>query len=218
MAGQGPGADMKAAISVDGRLFCATALFCSREPVREALCGVRIEPHPKGGALLCGTDGHRMLVAFDAEATVRRALTVRPDAELVTALRGGARLRVSAGGLVAAGGFDSAGPLIIVEPFPPRWREVVRDALDCQKSPAEHPSFNPRYLQSFYRAARLLEPKIETPAVRVVASGLSSAALVELQSTKALGILMPMRPQWEPRRRLLWLRSALPRKRRRKAA
>lgn len=42
--------------------------FMAKSDIRYYLMGIHIEPDPKGGAILCATDGHRMLVIKDKSA------------------------------------------------------------------------------------------------------------------------------------------------------
>jgi hypothetical protein len=43
--------------------------FMAKNDIRYYLMGIHIEPDPKGGAILCATDGHRMLVIKDKDAS-----------------------------------------------------------------------------------------------------------------------------------------------------
>lgn len=42
--------------------------FMAKSDIRYYLMGIHIEPDPKGGAILCATDGHRMLIIKDKDA------------------------------------------------------------------------------------------------------------------------------------------------------
>ena len=59
-------------------LFCAAARFVTKEKIRPYLAGVYVEPAAAGGAYLVSTDGHRMLVGYDAGATAPRAVLIQP--------------------------------------------------------------------------------------------------------------------------------------------
>ena len=54
-------------ITVNAQTFARVALAQSTETYRPFLCGVCIQPHPRGvGATMVATDGHMLLAAHDA--------------------------------------------------------------------------------------------------------------------------------------------------------
>lgn len=64
-------------IRVNANLLRLTHSGVSKEETRYYLNGVHIEPHPRQGALLVSTDGHRMIVVHDAEAVCDEDVIVR---------------------------------------------------------------------------------------------------------------------------------------------
>ena len=56
----------------------ACAPFQSTENTRNYLCGVQLERHPKGGALVVATDGHVMLICHDKTGRVVQLVHTPP--------------------------------------------------------------------------------------------------------------------------------------------
>src|SRR5690554_4169346 len=61
---------------VNPRYFAAAQLFAAVSDIRFYLNGVRLEPHPEGGAIIVATDGHTMAVLYDPEGYVREPIIV----------------------------------------------------------------------------------------------------------------------------------------------
>lgn len=56
-------------IRFNSKYLPALMKFMAKSDIRYYLMGIHIEPDPKGGAILCATDGHRMLVIKDKSAS-----------------------------------------------------------------------------------------------------------------------------------------------------
>lgn len=63
--------------TVDANLFRLVNATASKEETRYYLNGVSIEPHHDHGAILVSTDGHRMLVAYDENATCEERVIIK---------------------------------------------------------------------------------------------------------------------------------------------
>lgn len=59
------------------RLAC-TAM--AKHDIRYYLNGLMIEPNPAGGAIIIGTDGHRLLAILDPQGVCAEPIVIRPDA------------------------------------------------------------------------------------------------------------------------------------------
>lgn len=68
--GKGKAGDVRvglpnSAINVCARLFHAAGMFAATQDIRYYLMGVYVEAGPDGGAVMCGTNGHQLALAFD---------------------------------------------------------------------------------------------------------------------------------------------------------
>jgi hypothetical protein len=200
-------------IKVRTNLFRAAALCCSRDATRYYINGVHIEPHHDKGAVLVGTDGRRMLVAYDDEATCEKAVVVSG-----TLLKLAQRLWIDPNKLVPEDDeewgeaderttppehilIDSDGRLTIgeikstasalIDGTFPDWRKVVPEAA-AEPSPLS--GVDGRLLAEFASIADLLHPGTRCIALRPSKEGDGAPVFVMFPATpNAFGVLMPMK-------------------------
>jgi hypothetical protein len=60
------GKGMKETI-INARYYIEAGAFVTKEMSRYTLNGIRVEPHPEGGAVIVATDGHTMGIFHDRE-------------------------------------------------------------------------------------------------------------------------------------------------------
>lgn len=160
-------------IRVDAGLFRAAYEAVSDDAIRIYLGGVRIEPHPAGGALLVATDGHVLVVLHDAAGECDAPVTVKlskpllkvagkePDGRLMRR-----RLAIDQAAKTAtvedhhgAGDGRPASPLgsahdVIVDGTFPDWRAVVKKA--GQGTPGTICAFGHKPMRTLCRISRRL--------------------------------------------------------------
>lgn len=173
-------------------LFRIACGFVSKEPAREPISGVRIEPHPERGVLLVATDGHRIIVLHDVHGYCRKPMTLDAKQGLKAAraddkqIKGQeSRWRITDGR--PAGGLKRW--RLPDDQKYPEWMKVIR-ALP--KRGGEPTTFNARYIASFVAAARALDA--ENPEIQIVPGANCNDGMIVLfpQAPHAFGILMPM--------------------------
>lgn len=178
-------------IQVNANLFARVAVAQSTDPGRYYLCGVCIQPHPRGeGAILVATDGHMLLAAYDPAAKAPDApvtvnlgkdgLKAAAKGETVTIDPATGQARVDAAWISPA--------TTIVDGAFPDWRRLL------PSEPLTHTaaSFDPNLLQ------RLGKAMSETPkspgALRLRAVDASNAHVATIANNLPIfGIVMPMR-------------------------
>ena len=195
--------------NINAKLFRAVYMTVSKEPTRYYLNGVYVEPHPHGGVLLVSTDGHRMTVAHDPDATATRpailnlsvspasivskrgAETTNTISAFTSSKNGMAEVYVMKYGMIVtdAAGNDAAGWEIDGD-FP-SFRKVIPE---IEKGPC-YVGFNGKYLKKVHDAAKLLSGEKSTKlSVRVTKP--EAPILVRCDHPDASNIfwiVMPMR-------------------------
>jgi hypothetical protein len=153
-----PGIAANAPLRFSARLFAAVAHFQAVKDIRYYLCGVRWEPHPKGGALLMATDGHRLAIAFDVEGRVDRPQTTVTSPGLCVAARRASTIACIGERLVC---LDNIGREIFVQPgsreLEGSWPDIGRvlpDPGTLRQTIAS--TFNARYIADLGIAAKLM--------------------------------------------------------------
>ena len=193
-------------ITVNADLFRIVSAFTSKDIYRKFMTGVLIESHPDGGANLIATDGHRMLVAHDGEATAPASPIIvklgkalleetknkksEPLHRLISVDANGASRILS--------GFDDRVTLIgqhdtIIDGVFPDWQSIVPPVGDVESSYS--PSwFNANYIKTFAVAANeLARLRGETNGVFRVSSRGGKSSLVELLGDPhVFGVIWPV--------------------------
>ncbi len=145
------GARPKAPYSFSARLFAAVAEYRAKADIRYYLRGVCFAPHPDGGAMLMGCDGHQLAVAFDPHGKAEKMQIFDSSAGLVSAARRSRRDEASVyfdgSRMVAHDGINE----VYVQPGRPRidgvFPDVARVLPDPDGLTPGHPgAFNARYL------------------------------------------------------------------------
>lgn len=170
---------MKFIARVNPRYFAAASLFMGVKDVRYYLCGVAIQPHPEGGALVMATNGHVMFMAHDKQGFCEHDIIVEPTKALISACkkrgrRGdkelftrAERLWISENAAVVQNGLDEAEP----EPFGSdalfsckinqidgKFPNLITAMThyDLEKKHHGQISFNATYLAWVFEAAKLI--------------------------------------------------------------
>lgn len=184
-------------IKVSAALFRAVAQCQSKEKTRYYRNGVYVQPHPEKGAVLIATDGHRMLVAHDAEGVCDKPAIIQllPVAFEPLKKSPDASLAMTSDGIVTIGFFRSEKSTVVDGTFPD-WPRVLKSILEGAKATPPvfgAASFNGEYFGSFGKIAKLLAPH-GSPIVRpVVFNGSDPALILFPNAQNAFGVLMPMR-------------------------
>lgn len=203
--------------NVSADLFRIVAAYRSSDDSRSYLHGVYVQPHPCGGAYLVATDGHRMLVVYDASAECTEAAIIACPSDLLRAAKSkpvrqrrrgtaaqdgepmGPRMLavIEDQAIISCDGFEvhrGGAPAVIDGTFPD-WRRTVPtiDAVPAAERSLS-PAFAPAYLEAFGETGRALSEHFDTSApVRIVSCGQSAALVLFDNCREAFGVLMPMR-------------------------
>lgn len=203
--------------NVSADLFRIVAAYRSTDDSRFYLQGVYVQPHPCGGAYLVATDGHRMLVVYDASAECTEAAIIACPSDLLRAAKSkpvrqrrrgagaqdgepmGPRMLaiVDNQAIIFCDGIEvhrGVAPASIDGTFPD-WRRVVPtiDSVPASERSLS-PAFAPAYLEAFGETGRALAEHFDTKApVRIVPCGQSAAIVLFDNCREAFGVLMPMR-------------------------
>jgi hypothetical protein len=182
---------------VNAKLFEIAHRFASKGDSRYYLEGVHIEAAPEGGAFLVATDGHRMMVVHDSEASApERPLIMQASALALKACKAkeSARIIIGNGGgeIVTDEGQSLASGIAEIDGTFVDWRRVVPVAL-----PEDGPSapFRPSYVSDFAKAAIDLG-KLNgwrTGMVSMRQEGPRDVAVILFGDAPAFGLLMPTR-------------------------
>lgn len=194
----------KPQIQVAASLFRAASEFQSKEEVRYYINGVYVQPHPDGGAVMVGTDGHRMLVAHDKEGVCTKPAIVQLEAAAYQPLGKDPELKlcVGADGIATCGHYRSVKNTFIDGTFPD-WARVVKPVVELAKKrfhgkPQFEPaSFNAKYISGIRKVTKALGE--EGVAVRIVTFASAEPALLLIPSrSDVFGVLMPMLAECDP--------------------
>lgn len=183
--------------NVSATMFDAARLYVSSDLIRLSVGGVFVQPHPVAGALIVATDGHRLVVIYDADGSCRGPVTVRVEKACASALKAARshdRITLDAGGCLAIPDtYSGHEPAVMATTFPdyPRLIAGIVDNIVAKTSgPA---SFNGDYLGDLGKVGRRLT-NTKGSAARIITFGPSEAALTLWPAAPhAFGLLMPMR-------------------------
>lgn len=187
-------------IKMDAALYRAVAAFQSKEEIRYYLCGVYVQEHPDGGAVLVATDGHRMLVARDASGICKRPAIVAIDAKAIARQTGAdLKIEIDDSGAATCGDYKSPKSVFIDGTYPD-WPHVCRPIVELAKKrfygkPQFAPaSFNSRLVASFRRVPDILDGGERAPSMQLISFSPHDPALVLYpDKPHVFGVLMPMR-------------------------
>lgn len=195
---------------VNAKLFSIVNNFVSSEETRYYLKGVLIQRHQSGkGVYLVATDGHRMMVAYDADgSTTLEDVIVRLDKSALAMCKPDRRepndraLRVHGDGeveiladCIREHGTLSESRLVssfrncIVDGTFPGWQRVI--PCEFAGTPS---SFNGAYLSDFGKAAKDLTGQKDA-AIRIIGNDGGPALIRFRGCDHAFGILMPLRDE-----------------------
>lgn len=178
-----------------GMLYAA--MICqSTDPLRPQLQGVQVEPCPAGGVYIVATDGHRLALGLDREATVEGGMlaggVILPIPKgCLAKLKEGGRSAPPAVRFGAPGTFSLGGVAYpcapIAGPFPD-WRRVLpgREGLAPPSA-----FFDASYLADFGKIAKGFGKR--TSFLRLVSADPTGPAWVDIGVPDWRGVLMPVR-------------------------
>ncbi len=155
-----------AAFRFDARLFSAVASFRAIFDIRYYLQGVNFLPHPEGGAMLVGTDGHQLAIAYDPEgrAAEPRIVPVSKGAAAAAARSVGGTVFIANDRLVVV---DKGATEVFIQPglariegkFPDVFRVLPADPAKLKPTAAG--CFNGTYIERVGRVARMLSGEFD---------------------------------------------------------
>lgn len=202
---------------VNANLLRIASMFVSTEETRYYLKGVLIQKHQLKGVNLVATDGHRMMVIWDENGTtdLDDVIVSLDKAALVAckSVRGEnleRLVRVEGDGIVTVySGHETPVPVAmnhgaIIDGTFPHWQRVVPN-MDRS---AGSPTFNPKYLTEFCKAATELCSS-KDGAISISGTAGDPALLRFLGVDHAFGVLMPIRNGGEVNK-LPWFLNAAP--------
>ena len=175
---------------VSSSLFARVAMAQSSDPGRSYINGVRIEPHRTlPGVIMIATDGHQLLVAYDADAT--------PPATAVTIALGKDGLKAATKGQTLTVDLDTGTARVddlwtspattVNEGGYPDWRRVLPSG-DLTQTPA---AFDPALLLNLRKA---LTPGVKTGGLVLRGADAASAHLATAPGNRTMfGVVMPIR-------------------------
>lgn len=180
----------QATTQVSALLFAACAMFRATKDIRYYLGGVHIQPNPLGdGAILCATDGHQLVAAFDLDGHTDKAFIVSCSDGLLAAARkagkAGGTVRVVEGKVCV---YDEHGAALFIQPGRPdiegKFPEFAR-ILPASHELGEagmHEPMAPALLSRIGAAAKLLKPGKATGAVCHWSYGAHRPMLTRIES------------------------------------
>ncbi len=223
-------------VSVSARYFAIAASVAPKGDVRYYLNGVYIEPVTKkkgGGAIMVGTDGHRMILMHDKAGTceapvIIRAVTPSPMMSACTKSAMGSgfgevKLILTADNslLIGPAGIDANDPEAVAMrptyrgPEDPRidgkypdFRRVIPPAEEL--TPGLPGAYNGSYLADFCKLAKLIDSRYSgMKFYQKEPNGETNSIVVRCPSNDDfIGILMPMRDAKNVSAIPDWLKSA----------
>lgn len=180
---------------VSVRLFKIAARFVSRDPHRENISGVFLQPHPKRGCVLVATDAHRILILHDEHGSCRRSMTLSvkglkiAQSQDKSTRESETRWQVREGKNKPRKG-ERCVPLVNL--LFPKWLHIAERIAATRGGST--PAVNPIYLADFARAAKELQHG-PYPSICLVPGETAHDELLILfpDAPHAVGVLMPMR-------------------------
>lgn len=196
--------------TVNAALLHAVSLFTSTETTRYYLAGVHIEKHPHmPGALLVATDGHRMLIAHDKDATVTGSAIIPVSKPMLSELArvkkewksiAADRFTFVLDGKTAQIGIGQDVPRNVatlpaerIDGTFPDWRRVTKTE-HAGENKAGTICFNVDLAASFVKAEAIAQGyKNEHSALQLWASNAEDPMIIRFNDKRLHGILMPVR-------------------------
>lgn len=205
---------------VNPRYFAGIELFAAVKDVRYYICGVFIEPHPRGGVSIVATDGVRMAAIHDPEGWCKDKIIVGeiPRALIAACKKrkdithtGPEHLWIGKDFAVVSTNPEKeppknpfsesalhAGKVSLIDGKFPNWRRVI--PTDRKMEPAMIPAFNVELLATLQEAAKILSgttSKNFDGCVRLYSAGENLALVARLIDSdlmdRFVAIMMPMR-------------------------
>lgn len=170
--------------------------FLHRGDAYPHLTGFSVEAHPKGGALIIGTDGVMLAVFHDTSGRCRKPGIVAINRDMERALtpeRDGSEHRLVARGstvTVRRGTLSVPQHDALIDGTFPKWWRCI-DLRATPKAPVAMPVFNLELLRRFAAVAASAEGA-KWSAVRLVPTGEKDAIFVLTERRDFFGMLMPM--------------------------
>lgn len=185
-------------IDVNALLFKAVAEVQSKEETRYYLCGVYITKHPKGGALLVATDGHRMMVAHDQDGKCSESAIVKIDPKALAGVKAKLgkeppRLTVAKDGAATLDTYRGADCILKDATFPDWARIPISIVANVKAKKSGAASFNGQYMAVFGKIAGILSHNKHAPIRPVAFSNEDPALILFPEMQNVFGVLMPMR-------------------------
>jgi hypothetical protein len=185
-------------IQINANLFARVAMAQSSDPGRFYIGGVHVSAHPSGtGVILAATDGHMMLVAYDAAGTPPtqeggHIINLGKDGLKAAAKGETVTLDPVTGDASVDNAWRSASSTLINGTFPD-WRRILpRPATEGEALTHTAASFDPNLLQTLGKA--LSETPKSPGALRLRAADASNAHLATIANGLPIfGVVMPMR-------------------------
>lgn len=172
--------------------------FMAKSDIRYYLMGIHIEPDPNGGAILCATDGHRMLIVKDKNAECKESV-------IFSINRGAAIFCKKENGYVTIDPetqrltiFDDAANELFLQPGKcfingkyPIWQRVMPDFTKLLQASLAYA--RPQYIAD----AVLVHPdKRGYEGCRFWTEGENSSVIVEYsENPEYMAIIMPLRTE-----------------------
>lgn len=192
-------------VSINAEYLRLAQLFCSTDKTRYYLMGVQIEPHPDGGILLVGINGHIAGVFYDRTGYVPEPMLLDLDKPFIASLKSsksetdGRRVTIQDNRLVTMV-VDSDDKfiqkkyikpgLIEIDGTYPDWRRI----LPSPDRNISVPCFNSGYIKIFQTVAKSLT-RGKAGGVKLTAGPDNGSIAVTVVHEDFFGALMPMRHQ-----------------------
>lgn len=185
---------------INAKYYIEAGAFTCKGLSRYVLSAVRIEPHPKGGAVIVATDGHTMGIFHDADGKCDEAVTVsyRPEIARLAKARKGIKRIMRVNGevdLLDRGKDDKLlvrffGAIEINANFPD-WQRVLPKESEA-KNLAD---FNGEFLHRCATAKK----EFRSEGITIFQKDRETQAIIRNQRPDFVGIVMPIRGgQTEP--------------------
>lgn len=176
--------------TINARYYVEAGAFTTKEQSRYTLSAVRIEPHPRGGAIVVATDGHALGMFRDEHGECTEPVTLFWK-EWVAKLCGGngRRLIVEDRTVRIVRAEDDGEPVAellgLIADAPnirfPNWKATIPPANEIRSL-----SFNPEYLRRFGLGS-------EKPITIWAKDSETQAVITTYGREDFVGILMPVR-------------------------
>lgn len=190
-------------IKVSALMFAAAARFVSTDECRYYLTGVHVEPCHLGGALMVGTDGHRLFCIHDKDGVCTAPVIISLSAPLLDALAPetadedetrsrivNRMLEISDAGIAEIVGVLRQLDDCRIDGTFPDWRKVFPKMTDAPRAAA---SFNGKYLGDFGAVADMLGDRSNRIRHVSPSDPMTPTLILFPASPHAFGVLMPTR-------------------------